>query len=86
MKKMNKMNALRHYLSKAKKALKAKRYDTDLVSNIESELDDAFCNDCIHEDFGYCALRNSNMTDEEAFMNFCLPNMIKAIQSMIKEV
>lgn len=83
---MNKQNAIRHALSKLRKYKKHPSIylyakSSNAFFNIESSPD--FCLKCPHEDFGYCALRNSEMLDDEIFNKFCADAMINILEEII---
>jgi hypothetical protein len=78
---MNKQNAIRHYLSKAKKALKKQDGNWQLISNVQGIVDDHYCKYCHQEDFGYCGLRNSDITDEDRHVKYCLHCIIKYLEN-----
>ena len=78
---MNKQNAIRHYLSKAKKAIKKQDGSGDLINDVQSIIDDFYCKYCNQEDFGYCGLRNSDIKDEDRYVKYCLPCIIKYLEN-----
>jgi len=80
---MNKKNAMNHVISKLKK-FKAnpikdgKKYIEigEKFYSIPSDYNIYYCDKCIHEDFGYCGLRNSKLNNEDIFIRFCCDAMI----------
>lgn len=75
---MTEGNALRHYLAKGKKALKSNNYDRmrKLQSEASGIIDGCPCYKCPHDDFGYCGLRHSDISEEEIFVKYCFPSVV----------
>ena len=85
---MTEMNALRYYLAKGKKALKSNDYERmkKIWNDASSVIDAGLCFCCIHDDIGYCGLRrNSDITEEEKFVKFCFPSVLKWWESQINK-
>ena len=85
---MTEGNALRHYLSKGKKALKSNDYERmkKIWNDASSIIDTGLCFRCIHDDIGYCGLRrNSDITEEEKFVKFCFPSVLEWWKNQLKE-
>lgn len=84
--KMTKQNAIRHYLSKGKKALKSNNYllMKKIWEDASDVLDVELCDFCIQDDFGYCGLRKTNISDEEKFVKYCFPALILRWESEVK--
>ena len=85
---MTKQNSLRHYLSKAKKANKRQDYNEmwKLYAKAVSTLDICYCFKCPQDDFGYCRLRRSCITDEERFVKYCFNGFIRDMEEQLKDL
>lgn len=85
---MTEINAIRHYLSLGKRALKEGNWER--AYRIWEEAcrmtDTSTCYKCIHDDIGYCGLRRSNMQEREKFMRFCFPSVLKRWEDELKEI
>lgn len=84
---MTHQNAVRHYLSKARKIEKSGTYEEkqELINKIYGEysLDIAVCDDCCCEDFGVCALRHEkNLSKQDKMDRFCFKALIKQLEKM----
>lgn len=80
---MTEKNALRYYLSKGQKALKANDYERcyKIWCDAQSETNAGMCEFCNADDFGYCGFRrDSTMTKENMFMQYCFPSWLKGIE------
>lgn len=83
---MNKQNSIRHALSMLRKY---KRHSSMLLYSKSNdaffEIQDFpnFCLKCQHEDFGYCGLRNKEMSPDEMFYRFCADSMIKSLEELL---
>lgn len=78
---MTEINAMRHYLSKGKKALKRGNYEEmkELHCKAVEILDcERACDVCGYDDFGYCGLRSASIPYEEIFSTICFPSLLKA--------
>lgn len=78
---MTEVNAMRHFLSKGKKALKRGNYEEmkEIHCKAVEILDcERACDICSHDDFGYCGLRSASITHEEMFTTICFPSLLKA--------
>ena len=78
---MTEVNAMRHFLSKGKKALKRGSYEEmkEIHYKAVEILDcERACDVCNYDDFGYCGLRSASITDEEKFITICFPSLLKA--------
>ena len=78
---MNKENARKHIIKKCKTAINSKIESsvtgaTNLI--FEYEYDGKMCYKCDHEDFGYCGLRSSNISDFDRRIKYCLPSFLKS--------
>ena len=84
---MTEQNALRHYISKAKKAQKKQNLQEMkmLIEEATKILTIGFCYKCNYDDFGYCALRNSDIQEEEKFKKYCFLAVIKEMEDMLNE-
>ena len=85
---MTEQNALRHYISKAKKA--RKRNDYSEMWKIYSEATKItyvdYCYKCPHDDFGYCGLRKDKILNEERFMKYCFDGFIRDMEYMLNDL
>lgn len=86
---MNRINAIRHTLSKLKKYNKNQSLDVGKVQvlkemfyNIEGK-EIYYCGGCIDDDFGYCYHRNTDLSDEEVFNKSCCNQMIDALERQL---
>lgn len=79
-------NALRHYVVKARKALKSEDYNMmkQVWKNACETLNPDLCACCCEDDIGYCGLRKSNISEEEKFVNYCFPSFLKAMEKEVK--
>ena len=82
---MNRKNKINHVLSKLSKFNNSPIKDGIkyqvlgvLYDSIENRPD--YCQGCINDDFGYCGLRNSNISDEEIFNKYCCSQMIETLK------
>lgn len=82
---MTEKNALRHYLSKAKKAKKRNNLDEmkKIYSDATKILTIDFCYKCQNDDIGYCGLRHSNLSWDEIFQKFCFDGFIRDMEQML---
>lgn len=86
---MTEGNALRHYISKGKKALSSGEYKRmhDIWNESSRILNSCPCYKCVHDDFGYCELRyDRTVTTEEMFVKYCFPSVIKWWEAQLKEI
>ncbi len=87
---VNAQNTLRHYIAKGRKALR--RNDYDACHGIFEKASDDFlcyrlkCSNCPHDDFSYCGLRNSKLTEQQIFMLHCFPNLLKEFEKTLKNM
>ena len=89
---MNKKNAINHAFSKLnkfklnpKKDGKAFNIVVNKFHNIPSDYEIYYCNKCNHEDFGYCGLRRSDLSDEDIFIKFCCNAMIEILKYELRD-
>ena len=85
---MTEQNALRHYLSKAKKARKRNNYSEmwKIYSDATRIIDVDYCYKCSQDDFGYCGLRREKISNEEQFMKYCFDGFIRDMEYMLNEL
>lgn len=85
---MTEQNALRHYISKAKKARKRNNYSEmwKIYSEATGIIDVDCCYKCIQDDFGYCGLRRSHISNEERFMKYCFDGFIRDMEYMLNNL
>lgn len=79
---MTEVNALRHFIKLAKKALY-----TNSVINMQRVYNEATyhldvdkCFKCKYDDFGYCYFRGKNSIDENTHYRICFENWIKSME------
>lgn len=82
---MTEQNALRYYLSRAKKAKIRKDYNEmwNLYSEATRVLNIDYCFKCSQDDFGYCGLRGSNILQEEIFVKYCFDGFIRDMENSL---
>ena len=87
---MNRKNAINHALSKLKKfklnPIKNGKKYIEIAENfhsIPSDNEIYYCGECSSEDFGYCGLRNSKLSNEYIFIELCCDAMIKVLKKEI---
>ena len=78
---MTEVNALRHYLVKARKLLKSndankKRQFVDEVAR-GCNLNISCCDSCDCEDFGMCGLRHTSIPSDVLINNYCYISYVK---------
>ena len=80
---MTEQNALRHYISKAKKLRKNHNYETmqKLYSEATEIINIDCCHKCSQDDFGYCNLRNSDISNEDKFIKYCFDGFIRNMEN-----
>lgn len=85
---MTEQNALRHYISKAKKARKGNDYSEmwKIYSEATEIIDVDYCYKCSQDDFGYCGLRKDKISNEERFMNYCFDGFIRDMEFMLNNL
>lgn len=85
---MTEQNALRHYISKAKKSKCRNNFEEmwELYSQATKILHVDYCYKCHYEDFGYCGLRKSYTSEEEKFIKHCFDGFIKEMEDMLNEM
>lgn len=85
---MTEQNALRHYMSKAKKARKRNNYSEmwKIYSDATRIIDVDYCYKCSQDDFGYCGLRREKISNEEIFMKYCFDGFIRDMEYMLNEL
>ena len=85
---MTEQNALRHYLSKAKKARKRNNHSEmwKIYSDATMIIDVDYCYKCSQDDFGYCGLRREKISNEERFMKYCFDGFIRDMEYMLNEL
>ena len=85
---MTEQNALRHYLSKAKKARKRNNYTEmwKIYSDATRIIDVDYCYKCSQDDFGYCGLRRDKISNEERFMKYCFDGFVRDMEYMLCEL
>ena len=76
---MNTKNAITHYLSKCKKALKTGVIKHNVITDIQSYFSDYYCKYCNNEDFGYCGLRHRHI-------KYCVPSIIKYLENKLAKM
>ncbi len=83
---MTEGNALRHYVVKARKALKSGEYQRmkEVWNQSCRVLNPDMCSCCSEDDIGYCGLRRSDISEEEKFVKYCFPNFLKAMEKEVK--
>ena len=79
---MTEVNALRHFIKLAKKAL-----NTNSIANMRLVYNEATyhinvdkCFKCPHDDFGYCYFRGKNSISEYEHYRICFTNWIKSME------
>ena len=84
---MTEQNALRHYISKAKKAKQRNNFKEmwKLYSQATKIIDVDYCYKCPYEDFGYCRLRKSHISEEEKFIKHCFDGFIKEMENVLNK-
>ena len=85
---MTEQNALRHYISKAKKAKNRQNYEEmhKLYSEATGILDIDYCFQCSQDDFGYCGLRREKISQEDMFMKYCFDGFIRDMEYSLKDI
>lgn len=83
---MTEQNALRHYISKAKKARKRNDYSEmwKIYSEATEIIDINYCHKCLYDDFGYCGLRNNKISNKEIFIKYCFDGFIRNMEEKLK--
>lgn len=83
---MTEGNALRHFVVKARKAIKTGDYH--IMKQIWNQaceiLEPDMCIHCMEDDIGYCGLRRSKISEEEKFVTYCFPSFLKAMEAEAK--
>jgi len=83
---MTEMNSLRHAIAEGNKAIKANNYNK--MRSIWNKFNNCYYSDmcccCQEDDFGYCGLRNGQITEEEKFKKCCFPAFMKYITIELK--
>lgn len=83
---MTEGNALRHYVVKARKALKSGDYN--IMKQVWKDackiLNPEMCECCSEDDIGYCGLRRSSISEEEKFVKHCFPSFLKGLEKEAK--
>lgn len=86
---MTEKNALRHYLSRARKVRERNDYDEmrRLYNEALDVIDVDICYKCSEDDFGYCGLRGnrSTLSEEEKFKTYCFNGFIRDMEHMLGE-
>jgi hypothetical protein len=80
---MTKQNAIRHYLSKARKAKKRNNFDEmwKIYCDFSKLYDTDFCYKCEMDDTGYCYFRGKNaISQEERFKKYCFDGFIRSLE------
>lgn len=77
---MNNQNLMRHTISKCKRALNSNKIENiekaySLI--VECDITLSRCFICIHDDIGYCGLRDSVIPEHEIHRLHCLPNFVR---------
>ena len=85
---MTEQNALRHYISKAKKARKRNDYSEmwKIYSEATEIIDVDYCYKCSQDDFGYCGLRKDRISNEERFTKYCFDGFIRDMEYMLNNL
>ena len=85
---MTEQNALRHYISKAKKVRKRNDYSEmcKIYSEASEIIDVDYCYKCSQDDFGYCGLRKDKISNEERFMKYCFDGFIRDMEYMLNNL
>lgn len=85
---MTEQNALRHYISKSKKARKRNNYLEMWKIYLEATeiIDVDYCCKCSQDDFGYCGLRKDKISNEERFMKYCFDGFIRDMEYMLNNL
>jgi hypothetical protein len=79
---MNRTNRIRFILSKVQKYQLSGQLDEKYSHQLGVACSDIFndsewCAKCIHDDFGYCGLRDSAEPDVLVASRFCFPSIIE---------
>ena len=80
---MTETNAIRHALSKGKKAKtyeQKKKIWAEFCNYYYSDM----CDCCTEDDFGYCGLRKEKIPDQCKFVQYCFPSFLKYLESEIE--
>ena len=83
---MTEQNALRHYISKAYKVRKRQKFEEmySLWHEAAGCMEIYYCYKCEHDDFGYCGLRHTNISEEDKFKKYCFNGFVKYMENELK--
>ncbi len=85
---MTEQNALRHYISKAYKSQKRQEFEEmQLLWREAAGCIDIYCCDkCQYDDFGYCGLRHTDISEEEKFKKYCFNGFVRYMEDELKHL
>ena len=83
---MNEQNMIQHVRSRVEKIIRNNMYDIELeemklLIDVATDYNANHCDYCTQDNFGWCDLRDTKLTDEERHVKYCLPALLRYLSN-----